>query len=114
MIAYWQPLCLLISLIPPKCSANLVTGFGRKNSKVTIDSSGLSSNTIEAAKQTLPAMGSWQVSTAQPGRSAARIAIASQVKQLGLDVRAGVHTGEVQVMGDNIGHAGAHCFAGAE
>src|SRR5205085_7735547 len=29
-------------------------------------------------------------------------AIASQVKQLGLDGRAGVHTGEVQLMGDNI------------
>jgi class 3 adenylate cyclase len=35
-------------------------------------------------------------------------AIASQVKQLGLDVRAGVHTGEVQVMGDNIGGIAVH------
>jgi class 3 adenylate cyclase len=35
-------------------------------------------------------------------------AIASQVKQLGIDVRAGVHTGEVQVMGDNIGGIAVH------
>jgi class 3 adenylate cyclase len=35
-------------------------------------------------------------------------AIASQVKQLGLDVRVGVHTGEVQVMGDNIGGIAVH------
>ena len=35
-------------------------------------------------------------------------AIASQIKQSGLDVRAGVHTGEVQVMGDNIGGIAVH------
>ncbi|HKS30791.1 MAG TPA: adenylate/guanylate cyclase domain-containing protein [Chthoniobacterales bacterium] len=35
-------------------------------------------------------------------------AIASRVKQLGLEVRAGVHTGEVQVMGDNIGGIAVH------
>src|SRR5436305_880028 len=52
---------------------NPVTEFGRKNSKVTTDSSGLSSDIIEAAKQTPPVTGSWQASTAQPGRSAAHL-----------------------------------------
>jgi len=35
-------------------------------------------------------------------------AIAQSVKMLGIDVRAGVHTGEVEVMGDNIGGIAVH------
>lgn len=40
------------------------------------------------------------------------------VRQLGIEVRAGVHTGECELMGDNIGgiavHAGARIMAKAE
>jgi len=46
------------------------------------------------------------------------LAIAKEVKQLGIDVRAGVHTGECELMGDNVGgiavHAGARIMAKAE
>ncbi len=46
------------------------------------------------------------------------LAIAVAVKQLGIEVRAGVHTGECELMGDNIGgiavHAGARIMAKAE
>jgi class 3 adenylate cyclase len=46
------------------------------------------------------------------------LAIASAVRQLGIDVRAGVHTGECELMGDNIGgiavHIGARTMAQAE
>ena len=46
------------------------------------------------------------------------IAIALAVRQLGIEVRAGVHTGECELMGDNIGgiavHAGARIMAKAE
>jgi class 3 adenylate cyclase len=46
------------------------------------------------------------------------LAIAQAVKQLGIDVRAGVHTGECELMGDNIGglavHIGARIMAKAE
>jgi class 3 adenylate cyclase len=46
------------------------------------------------------------------------LAIASAVRQLGIDVRAGVHTGECELMGDNIGgiavHIGARIMAQAE
>jgi len=46
------------------------------------------------------------------------LAIAQGVKQLGIDVRAGVHTGECELMGDNIGglavHIGARIMAKAE
>jgi class 3 adenylate cyclase len=39
------------------------------------------------------------------------MAIASGVKPLGLEVRAGLHTGEVELMGDNIGGIAVHIAA---
>jgi class 3 adenylate cyclase len=46
------------------------------------------------------------------------LAIAQTVKQLRIDVRASVHTGECELMGDNVGgiavHAGARIMAKAE
>ena len=46
------------------------------------------------------------------------LAIALAVRQLGIEVRAGVHTGECELMGDNVGgiavHAGARIMAKAE
>jgi class 3 adenylate cyclase len=46
------------------------------------------------------------------------LSVAQEVKQLGIDVRAGVHTGECEVMGDNVGgvavHAGARVMAKAD
>lgn len=46
------------------------------------------------------------------------LAIAQRVKQLGIDVRASVHTGECELMGDNVGgiavHIGARIMAQAE
>jgi class 3 adenylate cyclase len=46
------------------------------------------------------------------------LAVAVAVRQLGIEVRAGVHTGECELMGDNIGgiavHAGARIMAKAK
>jgi class 3 adenylate cyclase len=46
------------------------------------------------------------------------MAVVLAVRQLGIEVRAGVHTGECELMGDNIGgiavHAGARIMAKAE
>ena len=46
------------------------------------------------------------------------LAIALAVRQLGIEVRAGVHTGECELMGDNVGgiavHTGARIMARAE
>ena len=39
------------------------------------------------------------------------IAISRGVKQLGIDVRAGVHTGECEMMGDNVGGIAVHIGA---
>src|SRR5206468_2323229 len=47
-----------------------------------------------------------------PGRAIrCALAIASAVKPLGLEVRAGLHTGEVELMGDNIGGIAVHIAA---
>jgi len=47
-----------------------------------------------------------------PGRAIrCALAIASAVKPLGLDIRAGLHTGEVELMGDNIGGIAVHIAA---
>jgi pimeloyl-ACP methyl ester carboxylesterase len=44
-----------------------------------------------------------------PGRAIrCALAIAANVKPLGLEVRAGLHTGEVELMGDNIGGIAVH------
>jgi class 3 adenylate cyclase len=52
-----------------------------------------------------------------PGRGIrCALSIVSAVKPLGLEVRAGLHTGEVELMGDNIGGIAVHIAArmGAE
>jgi class 3 adenylate cyclase len=47
-----------------------------------------------------------------PGRGIrCAVSIVSAVKPLGLEVRAGLHTGEVEVMGDNIGGIAVHLAA---
>jgi pimeloyl-ACP methyl ester carboxylesterase/class 3 adenylate cyclase len=47
-----------------------------------------------------------------PGRAIrCALAIASAVKPIGLDIRAGLHTGEVELMGDNIGGIAVHIAA---
>jgi class 3 adenylate cyclase len=44
-----------------------------------------------------------------PGRAIrCALAIAAAVRALGLEVRAGLHTGEVELMGDNIGGIAVH------
>jgi class 3 adenylate cyclase len=46
------------------------------------------------------------------------LAVVPTVRQLGIEVRAGVHTGECELMGDNVGgiavHTGARIMAKAE
>jgi class 3 adenylate cyclase len=47
-----------------------------------------------------------------PGRAIrCALAIALAVRQLGIDVRAGAHTGECELMGDNIGGIAVHIDA---
>ena len=70
------------------------------------------------ARSRAPATASWPPSTARPARSTAPRAVAGGVGDLGLQVRAGVHTGECELRGDDIGgmavHIGARVAARAE
>ena len=50
-------------------------------------------------------------STARSGRSAARWRSATRCRALGIEVRAGFHTGECEVRGDDIGGIGVHIGA---
>ena len=50
-----------------------------------------------ASRSRSSATASWRRSTARPGRSAARIAIRDEVRELGLEIRAGLHVGEIEV-----------------
>jgi pimeloyl-ACP methyl ester carboxylesterase len=63
-------------------------------------------------RETNPAGDSFMASFDGPGRGIrCAMAIASGVKPLGLEVRAGLHTGEVELMGDNIGGIAVHIAA---
>ena len=58
-----------------------------------------------------PATASWRPSTARPGRSAARQTIGQRVGDLGIELRAGLHTGEVEVIGADVGGMAVHIGA---
>jgi class 3 adenylate cyclase len=68
-------------------------------------------------RETNPAGDGFMASFDGPGRGIrCALSIVSAVKPLGLEVRAGLHTGEVELMGDNIGGIAVHIAArtGAE
>ena len=47
----------------------------------------------------------------QPGRFAALRRSCDDVRAIGLEVRAGVHTGEIELMGDDVGGIAVHIGA---
>jgi class 3 adenylate cyclase len=48
----------------------------------------------------------------RPGRAVrCALAVTADVRELGLEVRAGLHTGEVELRGDNVGGLGVHIGA---
>ena len=64
------------------------------------------------------ATASWPRSTGRPAAIRAARGIAEDVEDLGLEIRAGLHTGECEVIGDDVGgiavHIAARVMAGAE
>ena len=50
-------------------------------------------------------------STARPGPSAARCAMTEAVRPLGIEVRVGLHTGEVELVGDDVAGIAVHIAA---
>ena len=70
--------------------------WARAARRATTRSCGTSSSGSAARRSTPRATASWRCSTARRARSAARLAIRDGLAELGLEVRAGVHTGEVE------------------
>ena len=70
-----------------------------------------SSSAIRGAKSTRPATASSRPSTARPGRSAARPRSSTSSAALGIEVRAGLHTGECEVVDGNVGGIAVHIGA---
>ena len=85
--------------------------LARVSSTASTASPGASSSASAAARSTRRATASSPPSTARRAPSAAPQAIREGVRPLGLEVRAGVHTGECEVMGDKIGGIAVHIGA---
>jgi class 3 adenylate cyclase len=58
-----------------------------------------------------PATGSWRSSTGPAGRSAAPPALRDELAEIGLQLRAGLHIGEVELRGDDVGGIAVHLAA---
>ena len=69
------------------------------------------SSASRAARSRPPATASWRPSTGRPGRSSAPGRSPSTMPPLGVEVRAGLHAGEVELMGDDVGGIAVHVAA---
>ena len=70
--------------------------LARTCSSATTRCSGARSTATAAARSSTPATASWPPSTGPPGRSAAPPTWPTSVASIGLQVRAGLHTGELR------------------
>ena len=91
-----RPCCSPTSSARPSGSARSATAAGASCWAGTTRSYGASSPASAAARSTPPATASSPPSTARRGRSGARGAIRDAVRPLGLEIRAGLHTGECE------------------
>ena len=87
------------------------TGAGATCSTRTTGSSARGSTATAAARSRRSATASSPPSTARRARSAARRDLRDAVRALGLEVRAGLHTGECELTGDDIGGIAVHIGA---
>ena len=71
----------------------------------------VSSSATAASRSRRPATGSWRRSTGPGGRSSARWRWRARPRTLGLEVRAGLHTGECEVRGDDLAGIAVHIGA---
>ena len=94
----------------PTAQSRSATAPGATCSTVTTRSCAASSSATAAARSTPPVTASSRRSTAPRAPCAAR-ARSATVRDLGLEVRAGVHTGEVQIQGDGVAGVAVHTGA---
>ena len=103
--------CSPTSSAPPSGRPSWATGAGGSCSSATTRSCAASSTATAAARSRRSATGSWPPSTARARRSACAQAIREGVRALGVEIRAGLHTGEVELIGDDVGGMAVHIGA---
>ena len=103
--------CSPTSSARPSAPPRSATAAGASCSTPTTRPCAASWRASAAARSTPPATASWPRSTARPAPSAAPWRSREAVRALGLEVRAGLHTGEVELMGDDIGGIAVHIGA---
>ena len=115
--ACWPPSSSPTSSAPRRRPPPSATAAGATSSSGTTTSCAASSGASGAARSTPRATGSSPPSTGPRAGSAAPARSASGVRALGLEVRAGLHTGEVELLDDKVSglavHIGARVAAAA-
>ena len=116
--ACWRPCCSPTSSVRRSWPPSSATSVGLRCSETTTGSCVRSSRGSADTRSTPRATGSWRRSTVRPGRSAARRRSGMRCSALGLEIRAGLHTGEVETRGEAVMgiavHIGARVQASAE
>ena len=103
-----RPCCSRTSSARPRGRPRSATRAGSDCSASTIASCDASSSGSAAARSTPPATASSPRSTGRPARSAARSRSATGLRTLGLEVRAGLHTGEIELRATTSRARGPH------
>ena len=96
---------------PPSAPPSWATAPGGTCSSATTRCSGARSTATAAARSSAPATASSPPSTGRPGRSAARRRSPTRSARSGSQVRAGLHTGELEVMDGDLGGLAVHIAA---
>ena len=104
----WRPLCSPTLWAPPITPKRWAIAAGRSCSPPTTLSSGPSSSGSAVERSRRPATGSWRPSTGRAEPSAAHAAIHAAVQAIGINVHVGLHTGEIELRGDDIGGIAVH------
>ena len=107
----WPPSCSPTSSARRRRRPRSATGAGTTCWSGTTRWSGASWTASAAARSTRPATGSSRPSTARRGPSGAPGRSSTRCAELGLEVRAGLHTGEVELVDGKVGGIAVHIGA---
>ena len=103
--------CSPTSWTRPGTRRGWATTRGSGCSPATTRRSATRSSATAVAPSSRSATAGWPRSTGRPGASAAPWPSRDRLRRLGLEVRAGLHTGECDVVGDDVGGMAVHIGA---
>ena len=107
--ASWRPSCSPTSSAPPSAPRRSATSAGASSWRSRPLVARRSSTALPRTRgQARPAMGSSPRSTGRPRRPLRHSRSATPCAPLGIEIRAGLHTGECELIGDDIGGIAVH------